>query len=194
MIEEGRRLPGGDHARLTWIVGRAEDVALRQPYGLVTAGDSLHWMNWDVVLPRMADALSPSGSLAILSVDGTVTGEDRMVHEGILDLIRRYSTYKEWRPDFDLVAELSRRGLFRERGRAETEAVHFRQSVDDYVESFHARASLSWERMDPADAAAFDSGLRQLLLDRIGDTVELAVRATIVWGRPLRPGRPHSRG
>lgn len=44
MIEEGKRLPGGDHPHLQWIVGRAEDVALHPPYALITAGDSLHWM------------------------------------------------------------------------------------------------------------------------------------------------------
>lgn len=187
MIEAGKRLPGGDHARLTWIVGRAEDVALRPPYALVTAGDSLHWMDWDVVLPRLANALSLTGALVILSVDGKVTTEDQVFHQGVLDLIRRYTTFNDWRPDFDLVAELERRGLFREQGRAETEAVPFRQSVDEYVESFHARASLSWERMDPDDAAAFDAALRQLVLQRVGDAVEHAVRATIVWGKPVRP-------
>ncbi len=187
MIEAGKRLPGGDHARLTWIVGRAGDAAaLRPPYALVTAGDSLHWMDWDVVVPRLANALSPSGALAILGVGGKVATEDQAFHQGVLDLIRRHTTFNEWRPDFDLVAELERRGLFREHGRAETDAVPFRQAVDEYVESFHARASLSWERMAPDDAAAFDSALRQLVVQRVGDAVELAVHATIVWGKPVR--------
>jgi trans-aconitate methyltransferase len=184
MIEQGRRLPGGDHPHLNWIVGRTEDVALRPPYALVTAGDSLHWMNWDVVLPRLADVLSPAGWLAILSADGTVAPEDEVFHQELLALIRRYSTYH--RPDFRLLDELERRGLFREQGRTETEAVAFCQSVDEYVESFHARASLSWERMDAHDAAAFDAELRQLVLDRVGDTVEQAVHASIAWGKPLR--------
>ena len=186
MIEEGRRLPGGDHPRLRWMVGRAEDVALHSPYALVTAGDSLHWMDWEVVLPRLADALSPTGRLAILSVDGKVAAEDQALHEETLDLIRRYSTLGDWQPGFDLRAELERRGLFREQGRTETDAVPFCQSVEEYVESFHGRASLSWERMDPDDTAAFDGALRQLVLDRVGDTVEHAVRASIAWGKPLK--------
>ncbi|HEX8917767.1 MAG TPA: class I SAM-dependent methyltransferase [Chloroflexota bacterium] len=187
MIEEGKQLPGGDNPRLSWIVGRAEDISLQPPYGLVTAGDSLHWMDWDVLLPRLAGVISPHGSLAILSVDGTIKTGDESLQRGIVDLIRRYSTYKEWRPDFDLVAELTRRGLFRERGRTETEAVPFRQSAGEYVESFHARASLSWERMDPESLAAFDTALLRLVLDHVGGVIELTVRATIVWGRPLRP-------
>jgi SAM-dependent methyltransferase len=187
MIEEGKRLPGGDHPHLAWIVGRAERVALHPPYALVTAGDSLHWMDWDVVLPRLAGALSPHGLLAVLSVDGKLAADDEALHQGVLDLIRRYTTFKEWRPAFDLLAELERRGLFQEEGRTETEAVPFRQPVDDYVESFHARASLSWQRMDPDEASAFDAALRELVLDRVGETVELTVRASIAWGKPLGP-------
>ncbi len=185
MIEEGKALPGGDHPRLTWLVGPAETVTLHPPYSLAAAGDSLHWMNWDVVLPRLAGALSPAGFLAILSVNGDVASEDGALHQGIINLIRRYSTFGEWRPDFDLVTELKQRGLFDEQGRMTTDAVPFRQPVDAYVKSFHARASLSWERMATDSAAAFDAALRQLLREQVGDEVELAVRARVVWGKPL---------
>jgi SAM-dependent methyltransferase len=191
MIEEARRLPGGDNRRIRWIVGRAEDVALDAPYALITAGDSLHWMDWDVVLPRLAGALSPAGSLALLTVGGPIASADETLQEGIVRLIRRYSTFHDWRPDFDVVVELERRGLFDQEGQVEIGPVPFRQSVDEYVESFHARASLSWERMDRANLTAFDSALRQLVLNRLGDTVELAVRATIRWGKPrARPSPP----
>lgn len=45
MLDEGRRAPGGDHPSIRWILGRAEDVRLEEPYGLVCAGASLHWMD-----------------------------------------------------------------------------------------------------------------------------------------------------
>src|SRR5262249_33085794 len=61
MIEEGKRLPGGDDPRLRWVVGRIEEVPLDPPYALVTAGDALPWLDWDVLLPRLADVLTPSG-------------------------------------------------------------------------------------------------------------------------------------
>lgn len=187
MIEAAQRLPGGNDPRITWIVGRAETVALTPPYALVTAGDSLHWMDWNSVLPRLAGALSPAGSLAVLTVGGEIAIEDDALHGAIGDLIRRYSTLHDWRPDFDLVTELERRCLFRQHGRMETDAMPFRQSTDEYIESFHARASLSWQRMAPGNLTAFDSSLKDLLNERVGDTVELEVRATVVWGEPLRP-------
>jgi SAM-dependent methyltransferase len=182
MIEEGKRLPGGDHPHLRWMVGRVEEVPLDPPYALATAGDSLHWMNWPVLLPRLARAASPHGYLAILSVDGTVVGEDEGFGEGRMALIQRYSTY--WRPNFRLLDELERRGLWHREGETQTEPVPLRQSVDEYVESFHARASLSWERLTPEDATAFDTELRRLVRERIGETVEQAVRTWIAWGKP----------
>lgn len=185
MIEEAKRLPGGDHPGITWIVGRAEDVELQPPYALATAGDSLHWMDWTVVLPRLAGALSPHGRFAILDVNGEVVGEREGLRQGRRDLVERYATYR--RPDINLLHELERRGLFREEGRRETEAVPLRQSVDEYVESFHAHAPLAWERLEPGDVAAFDAALRKLVLDHLGDAVDLAVRGLVLWGTPLHP-------
>jgi SAM-dependent methyltransferase len=187
MIEEGKRLPGGDHPRLTWIVGRAEDAPLRPPYALVTAGGSLHWMDWDVLLPRLHDALAPGGRLAIVDVEARPASGDRAWEGEVLELIKRYTTVKEWTPGFDLVAVLERRGLFREQGRTQTAPEPFRQSLDEYVESFHSRATLTRERMGPDDAAAFDAAVRQLVLERVGDEVEFEIVGEVIWGRPVRP-------
>jgi SAM-dependent methyltransferase len=183
MIEEGKRLPGGDDPRITWIVGRAEEAPLHPPYALATAGDSLHWMQWEVVMPRLAGVLTPGGRLAILDVNGTLAEEDREFHDREWAIIRRYSTYH--RPGFRLLEELEARGLFRVEGQAETDPVPFRQTADEYVESFHARASLAWARLSPEDGAAFDAELRELVLERIGPTVEQMVRGFVVWGRPV---------
>ena len=67
MLALAQQLPGGDDQRIRWIQGRIEEVALDPPYGLITAGESLHWMDWDVVLPRFATLLEPGAFLAILT-------------------------------------------------------------------------------------------------------------------------------
>ena len=59
MIAAGRALPDGDRTNLRWILGGAEDAPLNPPYALITAGSSLHWMEWAVVLPRFRAALTP---------------------------------------------------------------------------------------------------------------------------------------
>ena len=66
MLARAEQLPGGEDPRIAWLCHRAEDAPLGGPYALVTAGASLHWMEWDVVLPRRRSVLSPSGMLAII--------------------------------------------------------------------------------------------------------------------------------
>jgi hypothetical protein len=63
--------------------------------------------------------------------------------------------------------------------------VPFRQSVDEYVESFHARNGLSRDRMDAQAASAFDRQLRELVREHCsGGIVELQISGRVIWGRP----------
>src|SRR5919108_3487382 len=65
MLARGRQLPGGAARNLRWIEAAVEQAPLEPPYALISAGESLHWMDWEVVLPRLAASLSPHGVLAI---------------------------------------------------------------------------------------------------------------------------------
>ena len=47
MIRVGKSLINGDHPNLQWISGRVEEVRLYPPYDMVTAGASIHWMEWE---------------------------------------------------------------------------------------------------------------------------------------------------
>lgn len=66
MVAEGKRLPGGDHPRLAWIVGSIETASLTPPYALITAASSLHWFDWEMVMPRFRAMLTPRGVLAVI--------------------------------------------------------------------------------------------------------------------------------
>ncbi len=180
MVAKGRTLPGGDHPRLRWVVAPIETAELRPPYSLITAGDSLHWMDWEVVFPRFGHVLTADGLVAIIQRD-----EPRPPwQESLMGLIRQYSTMRNYQP-FDLIEELQRRGLFRASGRRETAAATTWQLVDDYVASFHSRSSLSQGRMPPADFAAFDSRLRELVAPYCKEgMIELQTIASVVWGVP----------
>jgi SAM-dependent methyltransferase len=180
MIAMGMKLPGGDHPRLHWIEGRIEDAPLWSPYGLITTGDSLHWMDWDVVLPRFREIVTPDGLLAIVHR----TELPPPWHEGLSELIAEYSTMQNFQR-FDLVEELERRRLFTRTGAHETAPVTSRQSIEDYIESFHSRSSLSRENMPPAASAAFDDRLRKLVQSSSNEgTIELQTLSGIVWGLP----------
>lgn len=185
MIERGKSQPGGDHPNLHWIVSRIEDLVTESGYTLVTAGDSLHWMDWDVVLPRFRELLTPEGFLAIVHR----TERPKPWQEELMSLIARYST-SQYYETFDLIAELERRGLYEVTGRHESPPTSFRQAVPDYIESFHSRSSFSRENMPAASADAFDDGLRTLLQPWSADGyVTLETVGEIVWGLPLAKNR-----
>jgi trans-aconitate methyltransferase len=180
MIAEGRRRPGGDDLRLRWIVGLIESVELDRPYELITAGESLHWMDWAVVMPRLRDALAPGAVLVIAGHDqlpAPWTGEH-------LRIVQRYSTNTVFQP-YDLIDELARRGLFHALGRATTAPVRHEQSIDDYVESWHSRNGLSRDRMTAEAASGFDRETRELLARHgVTEHVAIEVAGRIVWGLP----------
>ena len=168
------------HGNISWVAQQAEVFEPRDRYALVVAAESLHWMEWSVVLPRLARWLEPGASLAV--VERSFTGLPFEPEVGAL--IARFSTNRVFQKS-DLIDELAARGLFAERGRRRTRSVAFAQSVDDYVESFHSRNGFSRERMTPEDAAAFDRGVRDAVLACCPDGVvrgELSAR--VVWGAP----------
>ncbi len=181
MLAQARSLPGGEWPGLRWFESRIEGFAADSRYALVTAGESLHWMAWDIVLPRFREWLEPGGPLAIVQ-----RSEEPMPwQEGLAGLIATYSTVRDYEP-FDLIAELERRRLFEVRGRHKTTPVAFRQPVSKYVESFHSRSSLSREIMPPGAADAFDRELRALVAPWAEDgVIVLQTMADMVWGEPL---------
>ncbi len=183
MLEYGKRLPNGDNAHLHWLFGSVEDVTLDPPYALVTAGSSLHWMNWEVVLPRLQNVLTPHGYLAIIE-QHTRHGA---WHDELAAIIPTFSTNVKYQP-YKLVDELKKRHLFQQVGEKETQPVTFTQSLDDYIESFHSRNGFSRERMKPEMAAAFDREAEQILLKKYPDgKISFAVVAKIQWGIPMQP-------
>ena len=108
-------------------MGAAETLPLDPPYDLVTAGTSLHWMDWPRLLPRLQTLLTPSGRLVIVEEDRLPLPWEDELHR----LIRQYSTNRDY-TRVDLVTELVRRGLFRLEGRQRTAPETFVQPLDAY--------------------------------------------------------------
>jgi SAM-dependent methyltransferase len=200
MIDEGRRQEGGDHANLRWVCARLEDADLRPPYALAVAGDSLEWMDREVVLPRLHDAMRPGAWLAIVHRNwGTGAPEET-------ELLRTYSTIRDFEPH-DLGRELVSRGLLDARGYLRF-AGAWRPTIEEYVQSRHSQAGFARERMGADRTAEFDHELTTLLRRLVtegrlrttggGARLDLQVVAEVGWGRPLRrqggPGRGAERG
>lgn len=181
MVEAGRQLPSGDAPNLRWMTGKAEEVPLDPPYTLAIAGNSLHWMDWPVMLPRIAGVLLPDAVLAIVEWDVVPPAWQTP----LAALIRSFSTNRRYQP-YNLIEELASRGLFVECGRHQTSPIEFRQPVDHYIESFHARNGLSRDRLTKSAGLEFDQRLHALVApheDR--GHLSLLVVGHVVWGRPI---------
>ena len=186
MVEEGRRAPGGDAPNLHWIVGRAEDAPLDPLYALVVGGQSLHWMDWRVVLPRLRDVLLPGAYLAIADAK-----RPPLPWSGALAaIIQRYSTNPNYVP-YDMLAAWATAGLWVEVGRRSSPPTPFRQTVDDFLDAQHSLSTVSRSRLGPARTAAFDAEVRALVGPHAGSdgTLAIPVVGRVVWGRLLRPDR-----
>lgn len=180
MLTAGRALPNGDAPNLRWVLGRAEDAPLDPPYGLITAGSSMHWMNWSLALPRFHDLLAPGGFVAMVFrretkppwAEGLAAARSAIAHSQIGK-----------RPD--IVFELEERGLFHRAGMEWTQPVTFRQPLDEYVESFFSRSGSSRERLNPEAVATLDRAVRQVARPYLdAGMVVLEVRGLVVWGYP----------
>jgi predicted TPR repeat methyltransferase len=181
MIAKGKSLPGGSDPKINWIYGRIEEVTLNPPYALITAADSIHWMNWEQIFPLFHDALMPNSYLVTLGRTELPTAWS----DALYDLIVRYTTYSQFEK-YDLVEELTKRGLFEVVGRKTTQPVTTWQPIDNYIASFHSRGGLA--QMSPENAAEFDRHLRQIVSPyQQAGKLELQTVSKLSWGKPLRP-------
>ena len=181
MLARGQALPGGQQPNIHWIASTAEDLNYPTQYALVVAAESLHWMDWYTVLPRIHDSLTPRGELAIILGRGFL---DEPWAGELGPLIARYSTNREYEP-YDLLKELASRNLFIPEEHVKTRPVPISQAVDEYIESFHSRNGLSRDRLG-SSAEAFDAELRTIISQyQSGPLLEFELVADLAWGKPL---------
>ena len=181
MIEEGRRLPNGDDARIRWVLGRAEDGPVEPPYGLITCGASLHWMDHSVVLPRFREMLAPNARLAI--ADMANVHASTKIREEVLAVIVAYSPVEHHVETREVVDDLVARGLLAIEGREATAPVTFEQSVDEYIGLIGSTASLNRASLG-ARASDFDRDMRAVFARSQTERVRFQVVGEVAWGRP----------
>jgi SAM-dependent methyltransferase len=182
MLERGRCREGAAGAHVEWLPVAAEDYAFDGRYSAVVAAEAFHWLDWFLVVPRIAASLEPRGQLILVE---RILADPPPWEPDLRVLIREYSTNRDY-VSYDIVVELESRGLITVSGRAETAAAPHRQAVDDYIESFHSRNGFSRARLPAGRAREFDDKLETLLGRYCPDgTVRLPVQARIVWGRPV---------
>ena len=138
MIEQAQLL---SH-RVTWQCAYAEAIEFPNSLDLIVTANSLHWMDWPVVFPKFSRALkSKHGQLAV------ITGGDLTAYAGeaeVMKLVAAYSTNQDFKP-FSLVTLITEAGYFKIDHAITTQATALQQSVEDFIDSIHARNGFSIE-------------------------------------------------
>ncbi len=190
MIAAGRALPGGRHPKLRWIRARLEDAPLDPPYALAVAGASFHWMDPDVVLPKLAEVLAPEGVLALVDGDAPVEAPfEQAIAEVMKETIARaegkrpdsWLTYRD-----RLQRPMLEHAHFEPAGVHVTDAWPIEQSIDEFLRCEHSRQSFSEDHLGPELSAFFDDAMRESLSPyATGGRIRYSVRTRIEWGRPV---------
>jgi len=159
MLAKARTLAGGDAANIRWFESRAEEFSYEEKYDCILTPLSLHWMDWEVVLPMFGRALKPGGYMAMTTSCGFSAAP---WNEAIRELVPQYSFMGKF-DAYDLVGELESRGLFNAQEQLVMGPEPFRQSVADYVGSWWSRAGFARDRLTPENAATFATRVREIV-------------------------------
>ena len=181
MLHEARWLSGGDDRRIRWTLGTAESAPLDPPYGLVTAGQSIHWMDPDVVMPRFREALAPGGFLAIVDTESLYAPQ--VWRTELLALIEKFSPVKHHLGALELVRGLVDSGRFVQEGESAVAPVAYEQSVDDYMAMLASTSSLSRSTLGNR-AGEFDDEVRTIFARHRMRSIRAELLAAVFWGRP----------
>ncbi|MFZ1990729.1 MAG: class I SAM-dependent methyltransferase [Alphaproteobacteria bacterium] len=172
-----------DRHNIDWVCSTAEDAPLSGPYDLVTAGASMHWMNPAVLFPKLAQHLSRNGLIAIIVGDFPMEPPWQEAWTSFVSRITErmggkydpkgwlanYETHEPW-------IDIELRQTF----------VHTcTQSVDDFIECQHSRASWARQKLGPVLCADFDREAKALLVPYArGGTLHFNVDTDLTIGRP----------
>ena len=192
MIEVGRALPGGDSAKIRWVVSRLESAPLSPPYGLIVCGVSFHWMDGDIALTRFSQSLAPDGRFALVSGDAPTdppwAPSERAMMANFIERLQGV------RPQFPassaeaLARPLLEHPRFARLGTKISAPFAIRQSIENYLACQHSRATWSSDYMGAAMTSEFDRRLSAILAPHAtAGMLDYVVQTRIEWGRPEPP-------
>ena len=167
--------------QVNWQCAYAEDFVIIDKVDLIVTANSLHWMDWPIVFPKFARALKEQGRMAI------ITGGDLTGFEGehdVMELVREYSTNQDFQP-FSLINLLTDGHYFRITQAIKTVPCSYTQTIEDYVQSIHARNGFSIERMGEQRAREFDEKVTAVLREYSDLSVTGILQSMITFGCPL---------
>jgi SAM-dependent methyltransferase len=187
MLKLAKTIDAGSHPNIEWINTRAEDVLLGDSIDLVVAGASIHWMDPAQIFPKLAEALTDWGIMAIVSGDGPA--QSPWIDSWQATIVEWVGHMGgTWNDAAHRSRSTAHEPWFETMG-TETFTASVVQSVEDLIDAEHSRATWARSKMG-ARADEFDADLRAVLAPYAHDgKVEFGVQSSLKWGRPNSQSR-----
>jgi len=194
MIAAGKAQDAGRCPNISWRAMRGEDFKSTEGFDLVTAASSIHWMDAEVLFPKLTHW---TGVLAVLNNDPTFPQPPPPCgHDTWIDFLEAWfaktgrAVPAAWRDAANPPESLAPHEAWMDDVRRERFSFSFRQSVEDFVASSHSRVSWPRSRMGRDLAGEFDSALDALMRRfSIDGMLELEIVSELTWGAPRETPR-----
>jgi SAM-dependent methyltransferase len=184
MLALGRSLDADEHPNIVWTEAFAEDLTFHDgSLDLAVAGAAIHWTDAPRLFPKLARALSPGASVAIVDGDAPTAAPWLEAYQLVIRtwVERLGGTWNGTAHVALTTAHL--RWLDVEGRESFTETV--RQPLDDLIACQHSRATWSRALMGPL-AETFDADLRTALQGWTSNGfLEFDRRTRLTWGWAL---------
>ena len=176
-------------SEVQWIHATGEEAPLTGPYDLVTAGESIHWMEASRMFPRLVDLMAPDAMLACF--DGSSAHEPPW-QDAWMDVIKRWLAARGTPFDPHYMTHVyAFRDWMDVVGQASFTHEH-EQPVEEFLEKEFSRATWSRAKLG-ADAARFAEDLHNVVAPyAVEGRLRYPVETSVLWGRPRRDA--HGRG
>ncbi len=190
IINAGRSMDMGLHTNIEWKTTRIEDMKLDEKFNLVTAGNSIHWIDHEVVFPYLSQMAE---LIAIVDGDEPVSlpcGDAKWAvflsyWLGRMAL-RSPGKYHRYNPSAYRAKQEGYLEWIDVEGSHEYNC-SFRQKLDEFIESQHSRATWSRSAMGDSMADEFDRNLRELLMPfSKNGFIDLRISTRLTWGSPRK--------
>jgi ubiquinone/menaquinone biosynthesis C-methylase UbiE len=168
MIQMGQQSAQVNRSNIRWHVGTVEALAamnkLHKNYSVVTAGECIHWFNWDTLFPTLRKITLPGAKIImpkrIKVIDAWHANEQA--------LLAKYDTEPPV-GSFYFINALQDGGFIRLEGDMNSTPITIRKTVEDYIREIFSRNGFSRELLGATRTRAltrdFEHMLRPHLID-----------------------------
>lgn len=188
MIEEGKTCDASHHKNIEWLENRLEKFETEGYFDLVTAGSSIHWVALEEAFPKLAKW---TDVIAVISGDEPdpppcgPTNWKKFLTRWLGTMAAETPNVRHAYDRHALSTEAKRHETWiRLEGRMKFR-FEFIQSISDFVEGQHSRATWSRAAMGSDLTRSFDNELERLMTPYSKDGfLELAIETEVAWGKP----------